>query len=316
MPITEIDWTQLIQQLELTPVDDGWLAGRVKEFPLAIKIMISGESTVLLAQIRLSKKIEDSFSPDLSGDSKLAQLLAVKAADLSFDSTIAWLTISNPPPDLAEVRQILDELLDALARRGLSGTQTCYYCGVNQTQDLKFYDGKVVQICDACLTQRLRKIPKSSVVDLVPLAIISLLAGLAGALAWALIWVGWDQLFIVMKTESIRMPRLALALLALCIAGMTGGPAGWLIKRVPSKTAITAGAAAIFAGILALLLGELLYATVLIYKQFSVIAPTVALRLLPRLWAEGLPFFKILAAGAALVTAFSIARPGKPKLDL
>jgi hypothetical protein len=317
MPITETDWTQLVQQLDLAPVEDGWSAGRVKDFPLAIKIMISAESTVLLAQVRLSKKIDSSnFSPEINPDSGLGRLISDKSADLSFDPTIAWLTITNPQADVAEVGQMIDELLAALARAGLSGTQACYYCGVTPVQYLKFYDGRVVQICDPCLRQRLTKVPRARSVDLVPLVIVAVLAGVAGALAWALSWLGWDWLFSVLKTDSIRLPRVVLAVLALCIAGLTGGPAGWIIKRVPSRTAIMAGGASVFASVVALLLGELLYTIVLVYKQFDVIAPAFALRVLPRLWVEGVPFFKLLAAAATLVLAFSLARPGKPKLEL
>jgi hypothetical protein len=313
MPITETDWTDLVQQLNLAPAEDGWFAARVKDFPLAIKIMTSGESTVLLAHVRLSRKVEPDFSPSLAPDSKLAQLVANKTADLSFDSTLAWLTLTNPTGD---VTRVFDEFFGMLAEAGLAGTPACYRCRVNQVENVKFYDGRVVQICDPCLQALLKKIPQARPVDTVPLAIVALLGGVAGAMAWALVWIGWDQLFVLMKTDSIRLPRILMALLAIAVAFLTGGPAGWIIKRVPSRTAITGTVAAGFAAVAALFLGEFLYTMVLIYKEFNAIAPTVALRLLPRLWSEGVPFVKLFAAGMTLVVAIAMVRPAKPKLDI
>jgi hypothetical protein len=317
MPITETDWTELVQRSDLTPIEDGWSAGRVRDFPVAIKIMVSDEATVFLAQIRLSKKIDSSFSPALTPDSKLAPLIANQTADLSFDRTLAWLTLTNPPGDITEVRQVLEEFLAALARAGLAGTPACYYCGVKQVQNLKFYDGRVVQICDPCLERRLKNGPQAKVVDLVPLGIVALLAGFAGALAWALVWLGWNQLFIVVKTESIRLPWVLMILLAVCIALVTAGPAGWIIQRIPSRTALTGSLATVSAALLALFLGELLYMMILIYKQFSVIAPSVALRLLPRTWSEDTPPFKLIAGGMTFLLALGLALDGakKAKLD-
>jgi hypothetical protein len=312
MALTDTQWMQLLQDSNLQPAEDGWFFGRLQKSPIALKIMQSEGSEVLLLQVRLRKKTDPEFALAL-GDSKLAHLIASKEADISFDSSVAWLTLNNPEDD---PRPVVDEFLAALATAGLSSTQACHYCGANEVQKLTFDHGKVSQICEPCLEARLKKIPRAKPVDLVPLAIITIVAAFVGAIAWAAVWFGWDQLFLALKWDNVRLPRLVFVLIALAIGALAGGPAGWIIKRVPRRTRVTAGAAAILATLAALLCGEWLYTMLWVYRDYHVIAPMASLETLPKLWSGGVSLLKAFAAGMAFIVSFSMARPEKPRLEL
>jgi len=312
MALTDTQWTQLIQDWNLQPAEDGWFVGRVQNFPSALKVMQSGHSETVLFQVRLHKDTDADFALAL-GDSRLAQVVSSKGAEISFDSSVAWLTINNPQDD---PRPIIDEFLELLDRAGFLNTRTCHYCGVNDVPKLTFDRGKVSQICDSCFQRRLKRTPPATAVDLVPLIIVAVAAAIVGAIAWALIWSAWDKLFIALNWDEIRLPRLGFVIIALAIGALAGGPPGWIIKRVPRRTTFTAGAAAILATIAALVCGEWLYTIFWVFREFSVIAPIAALETLPRLWAGGVSLLKGFAASMAFVVAFSMARPEKPKLDL
>jgi len=312
MALTDTQWTQLIQDWNLEPAEDGWFFGRIQNFPSALQVMQSGDSEAVLLQVRLPKVTNTDFVLSL-GDSRLAELVASKEAEVSFDSSVAWLTLNNSQDDL---RPIFDEFLGALADAGFSSTHTCHYCSINDVQKLTFDRGRVSQICGSCLQARLKRAPRAAPVDLVPLTIVAIVAAFASAVTWALIWFGWDQLFIAMNWDRVRLPRLVIVLIALGIGALTGGPAGWIIKRVPRRTPLTAGAAAILATVAALICGEWLYMMLSVFREFSVIAPMVALEALPQVWAGGVSLLKAFAAAMAFVLAFTMAKPDKPKLDL
>jgi len=312
MALTDTQWMQLIRDWNLEPAEDGWCFGRVKNFPSALKVMQAGDSEVVLFQVRLPNSPGADFAL-APGDSRLGRLVAGKEAEVSFDSSIVWLTLNNLQDD---PRPVVADFLTALDDAGLSSTQACHYCHVNDVQKLTFDHGKVSQICGSCLQARLKGVPPAAPVDLVPLTIVAIVAALAGAVTWALIWFGWDQLFIALNWDRIRLPRLVIVLIALGIGALTGGPGGWIIKRVPRRTPFTAGAAAILATVAALICGEWLYLILSVFREYSVIAPMVALEGLPGLWAGGVSLLKGFAAAMAFVLAFTMAKPNKPKLDL
>ena len=93
----------------------------------------------------------------------------------------------------------------------------------------------------------------------------------------------------------------------------------WVLKRIPHKSKQLYAIVPALLAILAVVAGEVLYVTWLVYREMHVIWLGLSLKLLTRLWVESDGFFlimKLLAAGAGVFMAVTIARPAKPKMKL
>jgi hypothetical protein len=116
----------------------------------------------------------------------------------------------------------------------------------------------------------------------------------------------------------VIVPRVIAIIGLVCVAGAIGGPPGWAIRRVPTRTPLVAGMAAATAVLLAITIGEVAYVTWLLYRQVHIVSPGEALRLVPRFW-RGLDFnllIRIIAAAVGLVFACVLSQPEKSKVRL
>ncbi len=85
---------------------------------------------------------------------------------------------------------------------------------------------------------------------------------------------------------------------------------------MPTRTARISAVSAVLATTLAILVGELVYLTWLIFREFHIFSPAAAIRVLPKYWLA-LDFNLFIRAGAAalgIVFAYSIARPETAKV--
>ena len=132
-------------------------------------------------------------------------------------------------------------------------------------------------------------------------------------------WIGYDLLFEVLKTDVIFVPRIVELVVLVCVAAAVGGPVGYMIRRVPGRGKKLATTAAFVCTIAAIVIGETLYVSWLIHREFKVFSFSAAWNILPRLELETGGFHLIIKAIAAIVSvvlAAEIAKPPREKLNL
>jgi len=218
---------------------------------------------------------------------------------------------------------LLNDVLGAFEKAGLNAdTNLCHYCRRNPVEAVICYEGKVAQICDTCLRERMAASANRHVDATAgggPILILSPVAALIGGVCWALVWIGYDLLFDLLKTDVLHVPRLAEIAALLCVGAMVGGPVGLVIKRVPRRARNLSVTIATICSIAAVAFGEVIYVAWLIYREFKIISISGAWQVLPRLEWEMGGFhmaIKLLAACVSVAIAVVLAKPPKPKLNL
>lgn len=297
--------------------------GTIDGFPVGLKII--GYSNLLLFQVRHWCSENDSRLKCITYSPEIANEIADKKLQIEFDERIAWLTYNSDSHEIktTEVRAILNSILAAFKSAELIGDPSvCHYCQKTTVDGVSVIEDKVAQICEGCLEERYRKkereIPEASA-EAVPILLMSPWAAGVGAVLWATFWMGSTLLLDLANTNTILVPRLVVAIVVGLLGVLVGGPVGWIIKQNKRRGAKAAATAAIVFGITAVIAGEILYTSWLLYHVADVFSLSAAVRILPKLYLADDPFFlafRIGAAAAAVFTAYQIAKPPKAILKI
>lgn len=315
----------LVNELALGPGEGGLFVGKLRGFPLGLKFIESAGSVLLLLQIRHPFLAQTKEVSSVQFCDEILRLMEQKKITIEFEDKLVWLTFVNAEDYLENgmVKRLLDETLSALEKAGLAPLpDICFYCGRNKVESLTCIDGKVAQICPVCLEERLSSSgnrPADSTEGAVSISILAPVAVTIGAVCWTLVWVGYDLLFELLKTNVIYVPRIVEFVVLVCVAAIVGGPIGFLIKRVRRRGRKLSVVAAIVCTVGAIVIGETLYVAWLIYREFKVFSFSAAWGILPRLELETGGFhlvIKALAAFVSILLAAEIAKPPRVKLKL
>jgi hypothetical protein len=292
--------------------------GSIDGFPVGLKIM--GYSNLLLFQIRHWLPENDPRLKSLTYSPEITKEIADKHLQIEFDEKLAWLTFESNAGQIKpdDIRPILDSVLTTFKSAGLIGEPTlCHYCQKQPVDGVTVIDGKVAQICEGCLEERYRKTqretPEASA-EAVPILLMSPWAAGVGAVLWSGFWIGSTLFFDWANASTIVLPRLVVAIMVVLLGFLVGGPVGWIIKQNKRRGAKAAASAAIDFGIAAVIAGEVLFTAWLIYRAAGVFSLSTAIRVMPSLYADVDPFFfafRIMAAFAAVATAYHLAKPQK-----
>ena len=261
----------------------------------------------------------------LNYDSRIARLVADKKIEIEFDDHLAWLTIvdANQCVEDGPISELLDSVLATFHTAGLIGeSDLCHYCQKENVSNLSVSEGKVAQICRACLDERLKKKERDTAAptnDAVPIFLMTPFAAVVGALLWAGCWIAYRLMVGSVNSEVIVVPRLLVGIVMVLIGLTVGGPVGWIIKQNRRRGGAVSTAAAILFSLLAVFGGEVAYILWVIYREFQVISFSAAVRVMP-VFYENCGLFliamKIFAAVIAVALACDIATPKKIMLKL
>ena len=314
---------RLVNGLGLQPAEDELFIGKLRGFPIALKFIRGESSALLLFQIRHPLPAKAQELSDLCYGDELDRLITEKKVEISMEDKLAWFTLVDGAEHLADgsVLRLLNAVLTAFEKAGLGrNSELCHYCQIEQVDTLTCENGRVAQICPACLHQRTQPIVAAQTgARALPILALCPVAALVGAVGWAAIWIAYDLLFELLKTNVLHIPRIVAAVVMVIVGGLVGGPVGWVMKRIPHKSKKLYAIVPALLAIIAVVAGEVLYVTWLVYREMHVIWLGLSLKLLTRLWVESDGFFlimKLLAAGAGVFMAVTIARPAKPKMKL
>jgi len=313
----------LVRQLGLAGGGENFHFGAYRQFPLSLTVSGSGDAVELQFHIR-HLGAGDPGRSEFQFGGELRRLLAVKAAEITVENRGAWFRLSNAGELLRgqAVAGLLDEVLAELHRLGLKPAgATCLHCLTNPAGKPVIRSGRVDLICASCLAKETapsiqdqeaapaeRPAPSSLGLTLW----LGVLGIPAGAIAWAAIWILYDVLFGALQNADIWLPRMVTLAFLIIVSYALSRPIWLLITRVSFYgDRLTTVAAGLFA-VVAVLFGDVLYATWLNYREAKIISLAGGTRLLLGLYLENSLFHlvtRLFAAGASVAIAFECARP-------
>lgn len=312
------------ESLGLAPAGELFV-GKRGGFPIGLKVVDPQGAALLLFQVRHWLTSDAPQVKSLAYEGEVSDLLAAKKIEIEFDDRIAWVTMIDLGQTFTSERvsALLDAILKTFAAAGLIGDPgLCHYCQKEKVDNLVSADGKVAQICPACLADRDKKLKANTAAatsEAVPLTLMTPAAAVAGALLWAICWSVYSKLTQPLGGETVFVPRIVLAVAVVLIGLTVGGPVGWLIKQNRRRGAAASAVAAILFTLLGVALGEVLHVEWLIYQMYHVLSFSVAVHTMPDYYLGSGGFFlaiKVFAVVMAVALAYGIAKPPKATLKL
>ena len=299
--------------------------GKRGGFSVGFNVVDPSVSPVFLFHIRLPVSVGVPEFQALRYDKEVEELRTRKQLEIDLDDRLTWLTIVDGVKVLHDgsLPRLLDSILSTFSDAGLNrNASLCHYCQREHVQSPMCVGGRVVQICPACLNERVNA-PENRSAEVsegaLSIGTIAPLAAAVGAIGWAAFWISYVLLFEFLNTDEIVVPRFVELIALLAVAFGTGGPVGYVIKRVRRRGQILSIGFSIVCSVAAVVVGEVAFIAWLIYREFKVLSPRVAWKILPQVEMEMGGFHLLIKLGAAVlavVIAVEMAKPTKPKLKL
>lgn len=301
----------IIAELKLQAVDKDTCVGEWHGVPMTMTVLSSDPFALMFG-----------FSVPSEGGQReeaLAEFedVADSRMKFRFDATHAWLSLYNlnDLPDEV-VTGVLDHATATLSAHGLRPPEGCIHCGSQDDVRLLSVEGRPLRRCGRCLLAPLPAPPprKPQPINLGALARLPI--GFFGLIVcWGVFWTLVDVVLDYFRVRVFFLDNFTIALLifaAGAVGYFLGMPFGRLLSRtgLPRWFRLPVGAFGV-AG--AVVLGEILYLTILMYRSIGVIDPRFAAHSLVDIVSEYTTFWKILKGGLAattLVIAMANAQEG------
>lgn len=267
-----------MNRLGLTCVEGDTHVGSYRDFPFAMTPTVlpgihdvdtgavEPASLSIVAQLRYVGAPE-GFAPDLGtiNNPTLRPLIDDKRLRITFDDTIAWLTIHDVDAAFLddEFSACLDAILQVVQRAGgKADGKICHYCRSRSVESLTWIEERVAQVCGQCLEEKLdeaRRERRGSVSGMM-LLLLCAAATIAGAACWMLLW--WiDSLVIEWITPAhqteVKVPYYLIAGEVFGIGIATGALVGFITTLTRRAGSLAPRFAAALAAIGAALIGEM-----------------------------------------------------------
>lgn len=322
---TTIDISAFATSLGLTQVEGEVFYGKRHGFAVGFKVINPLENPLLLFQVRHPLKADAPEVQAIRYDNAVETLQQDKKLEIEFDDRLAWVTFVDGAKHLLEesAGKLLDSILDSFTTAGLGRNGSlCHYCQREQVREPSCFDGKVALICPACLSEKVNapeNRPAEAVEGALPIGLLAPVAAAAGAVGWGGFWIAFQMVIDSFNSDTIYIPHLVEAGILVAAGLLTGGPVGFVIKRVQRRGRKLSMAFSAVCAIAAVLAGEVAFVAWLIYREYKVLSPGTAWEILPQVELSYGAFHlavKFLAACLAVGVAVTMAKPAKPNLKL
>ncbi len=140
-----------------------------------------------------------------------------------------------------------------------------------------------------------------------------------GAIAWALVWIGYERLFEVLNVDKIVVPRIVEGIALVALGFLVGGPIGFILRKIPNRGDLLAGWLGMLFALASVVFGEIFYSMWLVYKAVKVISISIAIKIIPEYLADSGVFYitdKFILGIVCVAVAYQVARPQKKGLKL
>lgn len=311
------------EQLGLDGEDKDAVYGCFDGFPVAASTLGAAGEFGVLIQIRHHYSEDELASEDsFQWDDDLERVLADGQVKFEIEGGIAWLTVSQLEPWLAEtaLADLMDRVLAGLSSAGIESLgNVCHYCRSATVQELTYAEGRVAQMCDACLAPRRRVQDDQTQISGMGVAgsvVIGSIASVIGAAVWAGCWIA-D--FVIVNSLSggqgaVVVPQLLVIGEVVIVGGLAGGAVGLIVSRIPKRGDRFGAMIGLLGGLAAVLMGECIIAAWIIISQGVPFSPVSVVIVAIFLWTDAGPENFVFRAAAVLICLASAYFIAKPKL--
>lgn len=309
----------------LTRLEGDVFYGKRHGFAVGFKVINPLDNPLLLFQVRYPLGADSKEVQSVQYDSAVEKLQKEKQLEVEFDDRLAWITFVNGAKHLLEdtVGKTLDSILDSFTKAGLGRNGSlCHYCQREQVQEPSCFDGKVALICPGCLSEKVNapeNRPAEAVEGALPIGLLAPLAAAVGVAGWAGFWIVLQLILESFNSDKIYVPHIVEVGILVAVGFLTGGPVGFVIKRVQRRGRHLSFAFSAVCSFAAVIIGEVVFVAWLIYREYKVFSPSAAWELLPDVEMAFGAFhllIRLLAACVAVAVAVTLAKPSKPNLKL
>jgi len=311
------DLRPLIDELELVSSGDEFYGERGGQ-PLILTYLNSSPPGIMF-QVRLNTEEQK----DLRIPESLSELSEQGDIKISCENGYGWLTIYDIYDySVEQAVGLLDLFLQTLVDNQVSLDERCSVCRSDENAHIYYTAGKINRICDKCielaeqkLIDKRKELGRRKYIYgiLTPVAVVIL------ALGWSLIWFAYDWCFSLSDTDTIEVNDTALFLFSAIAGVVIGLPAAFLLKKLCIQNHKLLSIISVVVVMTGCILGEIIYLTILIYRDFKVIAIRAAVESLKPFWetnSEGMVIMKAVIVLSAMVLIYLVAKAKKPEIEL
>jgi hypothetical protein len=224
--------------------------------------------------------------------------------------------------DVDEVISFLNLFLKAIKDNELNIGLRCGLCHNEGAGQVYYCDGNVNRLCPDCLKakeqQRLDKEKKSC--ELKTSSILLTCGGALGfAFIWAILWLLYDYMFVLLGTDSISVPDIGLGIALLVIISVLSITIGLPLSRLKIRNKLVLMATVSLLTLISSALGETLNIMVWLFINYRVINIVGSIRIMINQWQNEPDIFnviKILLVVISVCIIYFIAKRKKIVVEI
>ena len=308
----------LIEEMGFEEGDAGEYFGEIDGQP-AILSVLSASPPGVIVKIRLNTENEQ----DIEVSEALFELLENKSINISVDNGYGWLTVYDLSGFTTEkVIDLLEMFAQDLEEHQLSLGAECVICKNGVLGEIYYSEGKINQLCANCLKEKVQQQSDKNkkLAEIKTSSVLLTLLGVMGfAVAWALMWLLYDYIFVFYRTNEIEVSEFVLVGVPLVAVVILAFTLGLPLRRFRIQNRIFLSIIATILAFASFLLGEnlmSLFWTIYETKSIDIIASIKDFILL---WQAQMPIFHVVKIGlviGAIIGINIIAKKKKATLEI
>lgn len=308
----------LIEGLALEWASTGEYFGEIDGQP-AILTVLSATPPGVIFKIR----INSDDKQDIEFGETLLELIETKKINVSVENGYGWLTVYDLSDFEAEdIIALLENLAQTIEKHGLSLGLGCAACNSSVSGEIYYSESKINRLCPDCLMEKGRQqLEKNKkLLDVKASSVWLSLLGMTGfTVAWVLMWLLYDYMFVLYGKDEIPVSDYVLVGGALIVVGILSVTIGLPLRRFGIQSKMLLNIIASVLVVISFVLGEIVLEMIRVMiamRSFCIIA-TIEYYIFA--WKDQLPIFQVVKIGlviGAIIGIHFIARKKKAVLEI
>lgn len=308
----------LICELDLIQANAEEYYGEINDQPIILTVLSADPPTIMF-KIRINSEDEHNLEfPDV-----LSELIAEEKINVSVENGYGWLTFYHLSDYSVEaVLDLLAHFLQIIEDHELNLGLECAVCKNSDSGEIYYSDSNISRLCPNCFeAKKQQKLDKEKkLFEISTSSILLSLLGMMGfALIWTLMWFLYDYMFVLYGTDSIDVSDVVLVVGTLTVISVLSMTIGFPLRRFSIRNnAILIVTASVLVTI-SFVLGEILIATIWIFKEIQVINIIASTKYSFFLWQGEPSMFKamkILLVIGSVIGIYLIAKKKKVAIEI
>ena len=308
----------LIEEMEFEEGNAGEYFGGIDEQP-AILSVLSANPPGVIVKIRLNTEKEQ----DIEVSEPLFELLEKESINISVDNGYGWLTVYDLSGFTTEkVVDLLETFAQDIEEHQLSLGAECVICKNGVLGEIYYSEGKINQLCANCLEEKVQQQSDKNkkLAEIKTSSVLLTLLGVMGfAVAWALMWLLYDYIFVFYRTNEIEVSEFVLVGVPLVAVVILAFTLGLPLRRFRIQNRIFLSIIATILAFASFILGEVSIAIIRVVNELEAFAIITSIQYYIYSWKAQMPIFHVVKIGlviGAIIGINMIAKKKKAALEI